>query len=121
MDAWAPLFEVATKDLDADGPAVRRVLDDLCSKVHCDRSGYRLDSEAQFAMGWWFFAMYVQEDFAKRAAEYVRVLNPDAAATGEYGMLEYMKSELKRAESTAVIKLNSKRSPFTRYWTWLLR
>lgn len=121
---WIQFLEVASKDLDKDGPLLRAILDDVRQFAHCttkeeEEEEYRLDSKAQFAMGWWFFAVHVQEEFVKNAVEYMHTKDPKAR--DERALLQYIRRRLKEQDSTATIKFHSKRSIFTRYWTWLMR
>lgn len=123
---WIQFLEVASKDLDKDGPLLRTILDDIKQFAHCTttttsttKEGYRLDSQAQFAMGWWFFAVYVQQEFVKNAVEYMHAKDPKAR--DERALLQYIRHRLKEQNSTATIKFHSKRSIFTKYWTWLMR
>lgn len=111
---WVRLFEVATRDLDADGPRIRRMLDELGGAAHCEGGGYRLDAEAQLAMGWWFFGVHVREDFVRDAVQYMH-------ARDERALLDYIQRRLKGQGSKATVKFHSKPSVFARYWTWLMR
>ena len=119
---WIRLFEVATKDLDADAPKIRRVLDDIGQLAHRGADSYRLDSEARFAMGWWFFSIYVQEGFVRDAAGHMRATADSDARDERALLLDHIQGRLRAQNSTAAIKLHEKkRSAFTRYWTWMMR
>lgn len=116
---WIRLFEVATRDLDADAPRIRRMLDELGGAAHCEKGGYRLDAEAQLAMGWWFFGVHVREDFVRDAVQYMHAR--DERARDERALLDHVQRGLKEQGSKATVKFHSKPSIFARYWTWLMR
>ncbi len=117
---WIRLFEVASKDLDADAPLLRGILDDLGQIARCpEGGGYRLDPEAQLAMGWWFFAVYVREEFVRGAVGHLHAKDP--RARDERALLDYIRGRLGAQKSTATVKLHGKQSIFGRYWTWLMR
>ena len=116
---WIRLFEVATRDLDADAPRIRRMLDELGGAAHCEKGGYRLDAEAQLAMGWWFFGVHVREDFVRDAVQYMHAR--DERARDERALLNHVQRGLKEQGSKATVKFHSKPSVFARYWTWLMR
>lgn len=116
---WICLFEAATRDLDSDAPRLRRILDEIKHAARCSGDGYRLDSEAKFAMGWWFFAIHVQEEFVKGAVGYMHAIDPKAR--DERALLEHIQKRLKEQNSGVTLKLHGNRSIFTKYWTWLMR
>lgn len=117
---WIPLFEAASKNLDCDAPLLRNILDDIACFSHCTKDDYKFDSKAQFAMGWWFFTIYVQKEFVKNAVEYMHAKDPKAK--DEYALLNYVQHKLKEKQnSTLTVKFHNKRSIFTQYWTWLMR
>lgn len=118
--AWVRLFEVAARDLDSDAPVLRKVLDDAARIASCTGKPYRLDAEAHLAMGWWFFSVYVQEEFVRAAVE--RMHAEDPKAEDERALLGRIREGLSRHGSTAKVNLHQdKRSIFARYWTWLIR
>lgn len=113
---WIPFFEVASKDLDVDAPLLRSILDGIQQAVCC-RDGYKLDSEAQFAMGWWFYTVYVREEFVRAAMRHINEKNP----RDETAFLDLVKGRLRAKGSAASISLHKKRSLFGRHWVWLMR
>lgn len=115
---WIPFFEAASKDLDTDAPILRNILDEIQQMTHY-KDGYKLDSEAQFAMGWWFYTVYIREAFVRRAVEYMRAQDP--RTKDELALLDLVKKKLKDNKSTTNINLHKKRSLFVRHWTWLMR
>ena len=119
--SWVRLFEAATRDLDADAPIIRGILDEIAAMTssHAGGAGYRLDSEAQLAMGWWFFAIHVKEDYIRDTVTQMHA--HDKNLKDEGAVLEYIRSRLKEQGSSATIKMHTDPSVFARYWTWLLR
>ena len=116
---WIPLFEVASRDLDSEAPLLRGVLDAVRRIARCPGDGYKLDSEAQFAMGWWFYTVYAREEFVRGAVEYLHAGDPKAK--DERALLELVRGMLRDANCASTIKLHGKRPLFARYWSWLMR
>jgi len=116
---WIPLFEVASQDLDSDAPLLRGILDRIQQISLYEGNGYRLDSEAQFAMGWWFYTIHVREEFVRRAVEHLHA--QDSKAKDERALLELVQKEMKRHQSRANIKMHGQKSFFAGYWAWLMR
>jgi hypothetical protein len=104
---WIPIFEVASKNFD----------EDLKSLNHKD--GYRFSSEAQFAMGWWFYTIYVKIGFVKELVEHNHGI--DKKVKDERAILKIVQNYLKIQKSTAKIKFHGKKPIFTSYWSWLMR
>ena len=120
MDEWIPLYKVASKNLDLDAPILREIFGQLQAAAHCTPSpAYRLDAEAQYAMGWWFFVIHVREGFVRGVLEHMRARDP--GARDERAVLEEMRRRLKSRGSTATINHNGDRSIFAKYWSWLMR
>ncbi len=125
-DEWIPFFKIASRNLDSDAPVVRKILADLAVLASVSMegspavgSGHKLSDEAQFAMGWWFYTVYVQEWFVHGLLTHMqskngRVHNEDAA-------LAIFESRLKDQDCKAQVSLHKERSIFTKYWSWLMR
>lgn len=117
--SWIPLYSVATRNLDSDAPILREIFDSLRSMIVHDTTSYRFDNDAEFAMGWWFFTIHVEEDFIKRLVTHLHRQNSKIKDEGT--ILEIIQVHLKSKDSTAVIKQQGGRSIFARYWSWLMR
>lgn len=121
-----PLFEVASGDLESEAPVLRDVLADLealaASEIHTSsvmHPGHRLSSEAQFAMGWWFYTVYVREWFIRGLVEYLHARNP--GARDERAALGILQEKLKARRCPVRVRLHKDKPFFAGYWSWLMR
>ena len=113
----APIFEIATRDLDADAPAVRGVLAEMGSLVR-RADGFVLDEEAQMAMGWWFFKVSADPGFVRQLADHLGATDP--RARGAKGLLGALERRLEESGCGARARLHGDRSIMQRYWSWLM-
>ena len=62
-----PLFSAMTTDFDADIKNFKEILNELELKTH-RKNGYKLSPDAKMAAGWWFFEIYMEQEFARNAS-----------------------------------------------------
>lgn len=115
--AAVPIFEIATRDLDADAPAVRGALAEMGALVR-QADGFVLDGEAQMAMGWWFFTVSADPAFVRQLADHLGAAGP--GARGARGLLGALERRLEESGCGARAKLHGDRSIMQRYWSWLM-
>lgn len=115
---WIPIFEFASKDFDKDLKLLRNIFGLFEKQIHF-KEGYKFSSEAQFAMGWWFYIIYVKVGFIKEIVTYHHNLDPKVK--DERVILKIIEDDLKVDKSTARVKFHGKKPIFARYWSWLMR
>ena len=114
-----PIFEISTRDLESDAPAVRSALAGMGAMVSRP-DGFVLDGEAQMAMGWWFFRVGAEPEFVGALAGHCRSAFPGMRG-GEEGLLALLQRRLEASGCTARARLCADRSIMQRYWSWLMR
>ena len=87
-------------------------------QVHV-KNGYKFSSEAQFAMGWWFYEIFVKVEFIKKLVQFEH--NYNSKIKDERDIMNVIQKQLKQNGSNAEIKYISDTSLFQKYWTWLLK
>ena len=65
-----PLFSAMTTEFDADIKNFKEILNELERRTHT-KSGYKFSPDAKMAAGWWFFEIYLEQEFARRIIESV--------------------------------------------------
>ena len=61
---WVPIFYVSSQDFEGDIKSLKTVFSQFEKQIH-QPDGYRFSPEAEFAMGWWFYTIYVKIGFIK--------------------------------------------------------
>jgi predicted AlkP superfamily pyrophosphatase or phosphodiesterase len=115
---WIPIFKVASIDFEGDLKILKQVMNSYEKKVHFD-NGYKFSSESQFAMGWWFYEIFVKLEFFKKLVQIEHDYNQKIQ--DERDVLKIIQKQLKTSGSKAKITINSKPSVFKKYWVWLLK
>ena len=115
---WVPILSVSSLDFEGDLKILRKVLDSYQEKIQFE-NGYKFSSDAKLAMGWWFYEISVKITFFKNLVNMEHQLN--SKIKDERDIVVLIQDQLKKRGSKARIKLISKPSLFTKYWTWLLK
>ncbi len=115
---WIPIFKVASIDFDSDLNILKKIMDSYEQKIHFD-NGYKFSPDAQLAMGWWFYEVFVKIEFFKKLVQIEHDCNQKIQ--NERDILKIIQKQFKASGSKAKITINSKPSVFKRYWVWLLR
>lgn len=115
---WIPLFKISSKDFDKDLAVLKKIMNSFELKVHI-KNGYKFSTEAQFAMGWWFYDIFVKAEFIKKLVQHEHNYNPKIKDEGD--IMNIIQKQLKQNGTNTKIKNISDPSLFQRYWTWLLK
>lgn len=111
-------IQIASQNLDRDVSIIKELLTDFEKKIHFD-DGFRLSSNAQFAMGWWFFSIQVKIEFIEKLVQFEHTMNSRAIDEGH--ILKKIEEKFKLEGSKARAKLDQGQSLFKKYWVWLLK
>lgn len=115
---WLPIFEISSKDFEEDVSALKKIFGGFERQIHF-KDGYKFSPEAQFAMGWWFYTVYVKIGFVKELVTYHHSL--DSKVKDEHAILKMVQEQLKQQRSTMRVKFHGKKPIFARYWSWLMK
>ena len=69
-----PIFSISSQDFDKDLKILKSIFNEFEAKCKVD-NGYKFSSEAEFAMGWWFYDVYVRVEFIKKLVEIAHMSN----------------------------------------------
>ena len=115
---WIPIFNISSKDFEKDLIILKKIMNSFELKVHI-KKGYKFSPEAQFAMGWWFYEIFVTMEFIEKLVQFEHIHNPKIKYEGD--IMNLIQKQLKQNGSNAKIKNISDSSLFRKYWTWLLK
>ncbi len=74
----------------------------------------------EFAMGWWFYTIYVKIGFIKKLVEYNHTRDPKIK--DERAILKIIQNYLKMKKSKSFkVKFHGEKPMLGGYWHWLLR
>ena len=115
---WIPIFSVSSLDFEGDLDLLKNIMDSFEHKIQF-KNGYKFSPDAKLAMGWWFYEIFVKIEFFKNLVRMEHQINPKIK--DERDIVLIIQNQLKKNNSKARIKIVSKPSIFTKYWTWLLK
>jgi len=108
-----PLFSAMTTDFDADTKNFKEILNELEIRTHI-KNGYKFSPDAKMAAGWWFFEIYMEQEFASESD-----LISKKKERGR--ILKYIEEQLKKRKSKARIRFFDDYPLMRRYWSWLMK
>ena len=111
-----PLFSAATTDLDADIKIFKEILNELQLKTHT-KNGYKFSPDAKMAAGWWFFEIYLEQEFVRKLIESDLTNKKKKRDI----VLNLISEQLKKRNSKAKIRFYDNYSFMRRYWSWLMK
>ena len=111
-----PLFSAATTDLDADIKIFKEILNELQLKTHT-KNGYKFSPDAKMAAGWWFFEIYLEQEFVRKIFESDLTNKKKKRDI----VLNLISEQLKKRNSKAKIRFYDNYSFMRRYWSWLMK
>ncbi len=111
-----PLFSAATTDLDADIKIFKEILNELQLKTHT-KNGYKFSPDAKMAAGWWFFEIYLEQEFVRK------IIESDLTNKKKKRdiVMNLISEQLKKRNSKAKIRFYDNYSFMRRYWSWLMK
>ena len=111
-----PLFSAATTALDADIKIFKEILNELQLKTHT-KNGYKFSPDAKMAAGWWFFEIYLEQEFVRK------IIESDLTNKKKKRdiVLNLISEQLKKRNSKAKIRFYDNYSFMRRYWSWLMK
>jgi hypothetical protein len=111
-----PLFSAMTTDFDADIKNFKEILNELELKTYT-QNGYKFSPDAKMAAGWWFFEIYMEQEFVRRIIE-SDMINKKK---GRDRILKYIEEQLKKRKSKARLRFFDDYPLMRRYWSWLMK
>ena len=115
---WVSLFYVSSQDFDGDIKSLKTVFSQFEKQIH-QNDGYRFSPDAEFAMGWYFYTIYVKIGFIKKLVEYNHTRDPKVK--DEKAILKIVQNYLKMQNSKAKIKFHWEKPTLGGNYHWLLR
>ena len=115
---WIPFFDVSSKNFDEDIKPLKTVFEQFEKQIHF-KEGFKFDPEAQLAMGWWFYTIYIKIGFIKELVAYNHTLDPKVK--DEKAILKIVEKYMKIQKSSSRVKFHGKKPLLSSYWSWLMK
>ena len=105
-----------TTDFDADTKNFKEILNELEIRTYV-KNGYKFSPDAKMAAGWWFFEIYMEQEFVRKIIESDLI----SKKKGRDRILKYIEKQLKKRKSKARIRFFDDYPLMRRYWSWLMK
>ncbi len=115
---WMPIFSISSQDFDKDLKILKSIFNEFEAKCKVD-NGYKFSSEAEFAMGWWFYDVYVRVEFIKKLVEIAHMSNN--SVKDERDIMKIIQKNFKQNKSVARVKIHGEKPFMSGYWSWLMK
>ena len=118
-----PFLSIASREFEKDLNALKLVMNQLEKRTHSENA-YRFSERAQMAAGWWFYDVYVTQEFLQRIFQVVipkEELSSRDKTSVKIKIVDMFQSQLKKNGSHTRVKLHGY-VPFAAPWlSWLMR
>jgi hypothetical protein len=118
--AFFPLFTIVSNDFEKDLDAVKHIFSGFEKMTHTER-GFKLSERAEAAAGWWFYDIFVTQDFATRLFRQILPAGVRDKKTATIKVIDYFQDQLRKYGSEAKIKMHGDIPFAAPWWAWLMR
>lgn len=115
-----PTFAIASNDFEKDLGIIKGMFSGLEEMTHTE-NGFRLSDRAQLAAGWWFYDVFVTQDFAKKMFETVLPPGQRNMKGTTVGIANALQGQLRKYGSDARIKVHGDVPFAAPWWAWLMK
>ena len=116
-----PFLTIVSNNFEQDLAAVRQVLSQFEKRVHSE-SGYKLSDRAEMAAGWWFYDVFVTQEFLQRIFQAILPsgsVRDKKSATLQ--IVDVFQDQLRKNGSEAKVKMHGDMPFAAPWWAWLMR
>lgn len=120
QNGFFPFFTIVSNNFEKDLDVVKRIFSGFEKITHVDH-GFKLSERAEMAAGWWFYDIFVTQDFA---AKIFRQLIPEGVRnkkTAAIKIIDHFQDQLRKYGSEAKIKMHGDIPFAAPWWAWLMR
>ncbi len=122
-DKMIPFLSIASREFEKDLDALKIVMNQLEKRTHSE-SAYRFSERAQMAAGWWFYDVYVTQEFLQRIFQIVipkEELSSRDKKSATIKIVDMFQSQMTKNGSEARVKMHGDIPFAAPWWSWLMR
>jgi hypothetical protein len=118
-----PFLSIASREFEKDLNALKLVLSQLEKRTHFENA-YRFSERAEMAAGWWFYDVYVTQEFLQRIFQiflpHEEFSSRDKKST-TIKIVDMFQSQMRKNGSEARVKMHGDIPFAAPWWSWLMR
>lgn len=118
--AFFPLFTIVSNNFEKDLGAVKRIFSGF-EKMTRTELGFKLSERAEMAAGWWFYDIFVTQDFATKLFQQILPAGVRDKKSATIRIVDHFQNQLRKYGSEAKIKMHGDIPFAAPWWAWLMR
>ena len=118
-----PFLSIASQEFEKELNVLKLVMNQLEKRAHSENA-YRFSERAQMAAGWWFYDVYVTQEFLQRIFQSIipkEELSSRNEKSAKIKIVDMFQSQMKKNGSEARIKMHGDIPFAAPWWAWLMR
>lgn len=118
-----PFLSIASREFERDLNALKLVMNHLEKRAHSENE-YRFSERAQMAAGWWFYDVFVTQEFLQKIFQ---IFLPQEEFTSRdkksatIKIVDMFQSQMRKNGSEARVKMHGDIPFAAPWWSWLMR
>jgi hypothetical protein len=116
-------LSIASREFEKDLNALKLVMNQLEKRTHSENA-YRFSERAQMAAGWWFYDVFVTQEFLQKIFQ---IFLPQEEFTSRnkksatIKIVDMFQSQMRKNGSEARVKMHGDIPFAAPWWSWLMR
>lgn len=120
QNGFFPFFTIASNNFEKDLHIVKHIFSGFEKMTRVDH-GFRLSERAEMAAGWWFYDIFVTQDFAAKIFQQLIPEGIRDKKSATIKMIDHFQDQLCKYGSEAKIKMHGDIPFAAPWWAWLMR
>ena len=120
VQEMCPFFTVVSNSFEKDLDIVKRIFSAFEKMTHTD-VGFKLSERAEMAAGWWFYDVFVNEEFATKIFQTILPEGVRDKKSATIKIVDAFQDQLRKYGSEAKIKMHGDIPFAAPWWAWLMR
>jgi hypothetical protein len=118
-----PFLSIGSREFERDLNALKLVMNQLEKRAHSENA-YRFSERAQMAAGWWFYDVFVTQEFLQKIFQ---IFLPQEEFTSRdkksatIKIVDMFQSQMRKNGSEARVKMHGDIPFAAPWWSWLMR
>jgi hypothetical protein len=118
-----PFLSIGSREFERDLNALKLVMNQLEKRAHSENA-YRFSERAQMAAGWWFYDIFVTQEFLQKIFQ---IFLPQEEFTSRdkksatIKIVDMFQSQMRKNGSEARVKMHGDIPFAAPWWSWLMR
>ena len=118
-----PFLSIASREFERDLNALKLIMNQLEKRAHSENA-YRFSERAQMAAGWWFYDVFVTQEFLQKI---VQIFMPREEFSSRdkksatIKIVDTFQSQMRKNGSEARVKMHGDIPFAAPWWSWLMR